>query len=177
MDNIKEVQSILANIDWFSNVGYDKSIDIPFNGICKYKQAKNIDEVLKNINSTKWENFNLEASNRLNAHLRNFHKESYSLWNTVANEAITCFKEIKGKVISIMELQKLPHDIIIDVRSFFIHTYIELYYKYIPTIPVYFEYLLSIYQKGKLPCGWTGLLPKAEGYEQIDLSKGDILIW
>lgn len=164
----------LESINWFQNVG--KPVNSVFDIVVKLVDQKNCD---KNINSTKWENFILYAINRLSWYIQSFHKEEAKEWNTVVRGFKATYDEAKAYVASKVLEYGVSNDVLVDVKGIVSMFLLEEYYvkKFGDQIPLQFKMLMDVYVAGHIPCGWDGPLPKNEGYEPIDFSKGAILIW
>ena len=155
MHNYDKLYDKLMNCNWFEKCG---SKETKFEGF-DYIWAKNIADVEKNINSTKWENTCIEEMNEISACLSEF-QDLLDLWNEqVENTKKNYIPTIINIVKSSAEKYSLPESVCKDVQwnilmCFICDFYSEQYNS------EFYNRLLEIYLSGHLPCGYKGRFQK-----------------
>lgn len=161
--------------NWFTKAGQPLKGDN-----LMLQQVKNAAECARQSNTLKWENLMLYGGNNLASYLNNHYKESSKEWNTIAVAAKEHFNsELKDFVSTQLKALQLSDDVLLSVEDVFISFYIEKAFRdRIPGLPFdQFETLMAILNDGHIPCGWNGPMPRNEGEDPIDYSKGKILVW
>jgi len=164
------------SISWFSNCGNKFYID---NFPIKLSFVGSIDEMMKNISSHEWENFTLEARNRLTAFLHKNNCEDYARkWNRIVDTQKNNLVTIENTAKKFANEKKLEKVFVSDVNWNVLGAAMESYYiKINENIPVFFKYLLEVYERGNIPCGWAGKEPENYGCMPIDISDGLLLVY
>ena len=145
----------LQSISWFCKCGTPS----PFDWAVSAASTK---EVLKAINSRKWENMILDAQGNVTEQLsiRSIKKIGHEEreWNNLVLD----FKERHlAKLKEQLELALVPSglntpDILNDVSFNILSIAVTDAYKEIVPVPSFFLQLLEVYEMGYLPCGWKG---------------------
>jgi hypothetical protein len=143
----------ILSIHWLDNAG--SIFQIP--GVVS---AKSVAEASECLSGLEWENTTLEASNSISKYLDINYSKEFQLWNDLAIEAKNFFeKEEISKRINF--IQGFDSTILLQcIRWDVGHYLIEDAYKLKLKGRLFFENLITIYEKGHIPCGWMGEWPK-----------------
>ncbi|MCM0665516.1 hypothetical protein [Flavobacterium tyrosinilyticum] len=165
----------INNIEWFSNCGKEFSIsDFPF----KIQFLSSLDEMQKNISSQKWEDFTLEATNRLTVYLHKNNRNNYLDWNRITEIKKSNLKHVETTAKKFAEKHNLDKNIVDDVLWNVLGAAMEDYYISInKRIPIFFKHLLEIYSRGNIPCGVIGNIKEDFDGNQIKFSDFVLLVY
>lgn len=153
MEIKNEFIELIKNCNWFENCGdgFFKGFDVVM--------ITNKNEVVKKINSLKWENTCLEKRGDFTFFLSQNYKEQYNkFWNKEIEDIKRRYMGGVSKKCTAALLKKdLPLDIVNDIKFnvltlFMLNYYSEYYFS------DFFDQMLQIYLSGHLPCGWSGNL-------------------
>ena len=172
------------NINWFSNCGNKIEIeDFPF----KIKHVRSISEMIKSMKKQSWEDTTLEASNRLTVFLTlqdiEHHKQENSYmfnWNEITMLNKSKLIPVEEKAVDFAEkngIGKIFRDCVMwDVLSASMEDY---YHAKNQNIPIFFKYLMMIYEKGNVPCGVTTVpkIIKHWEWQQVDLTQFTFMVY
>ncbi|RUT70567.1 hypothetical protein D0817_08815 [Flavobacterium cupreum] len=162
-------------IDWFFNCGKEFSIS---NFPIKIKFLTSLDEMQENISSQNWEDFTLEAKNRLTVFLHRNNQNDYQDWNKIAEIVKKNLKPTEEIAEKFIEKNKLNKSIVDDVLWNIHGAAMENhYFSMNKKIPVFFKYLLEIYSAGNIPCGLIGEFKEDFDGKQIDFSDYTLLVY
>ena len=152
----------LRNIPWFQNCG----ADIPPLGL----RVKNTEEVLKRISSIKWGNTVLDHQGDITSKLcirdTNGEGDEMKLWNVLVKQWKTEYlPEIESIWVRNLDPIGLNVKEVIGAVRFSVLDIVmaDAYAKIVP-MDKFFEDLLTIYEAGHLPCGWSGKKEKGTFY-------------
>lgn len=174
-EKILDIEKALSGINWFVYAG-NVSITLKQEEyMCV--QVRTMREASESIHSLAWNNQIKEAQNKLSSFLRISYNEEFKNWNDVADEALDSFRKMKEKICRQCSKQRFHEDFFSSIKSTYIRIYIELYYKNLIGVPVFFTYLLDIYKRGKLPCGWLPIKEEVRDNNRSMISEGSILVW
>ncbi|MEM0915749.1 MAG: hypothetical protein AAGK09_14230 [Planctomycetota bacterium] len=147
-------QARLADIDWFA------SVRAPIDDPTSFDAVSTIDDVVKKVKDPYWDSMRQDWKNHLSSYLDKFHTIRYQHWNdgiTLANQIIDAVGvrdsefiaslPAKQRAVVWMSVQK-------DLRCAFI----EFFFADIAE-PAGFTRLLSVYEVGRMVCGWSGNWP------------------
>ena len=142
-----------------------------------YRQIQDRAEVDENIKSLTWENFTLEASNRLTSYLHHNRNKEYQAWNTITDAYKKELPFFESQVQAFAETNGIAC-VLDDFNCIVLGMCMENhYYKIAPHLPIFFQYLLPLYEKGHIPCGWQGEVEEEFTGKPVDLTKGIPLIY
>jgi hypothetical protein len=164
----------LKSLPLFQHIGEDSVPETKFN----QQRLNNVQEVNKQLQSIDWENFTLEARNRLTIYLHEKYPKEDSLWNTITNaykSELLYFKPVVNKCMIINNLDEIfAH----DFDWIFLAMCMENHYQRIaPRIPIFFQYFLPIYEAGHIPCGWNGRADEEYTGKPVDISNGILMVY
>lgn len=176
------------NINWFSNCGNEFSIaDFPI----KIKFVDSLDKMMTNLSSVTWENFTLEARNRLTEFLQKRERGSYSgHWNKITDTNKSKLKVVEKIAREYADKNKLDKVFVDDINWNVLGASMEDHYYSINSgIPIFFKYLMEIYSQGNVPCGVIGeivdelspyginIMDEVFSGKQIDFSQFTLLVY
>jgi len=166
----------LKKIEWFNHAGdfsAKLNVGLPIQAIGDRAA------LMKSLKSINWGNFILYAKNRLSWYIKSFHAEAAKGWNDVAKQAQSRYAELEPTIIDAAQHCDVPSEILPFVKALVISYEIEQYfYDHVSKeIPRHFYKIMEIFDVGHVAVGWEGAMPKNEGYSEIDLNAGKILIW
>jgi len=168
----------LEEIKWFDNVGttIKSNFEIPTTFADSYKKA------FATMRARGWGNFLIVAFNRLSTYIHLNYKKEEEKWDAIIDEAKNYFTPFQGYILNQAKskgiLEEDCEKLLSSLSYIFVLYHLEnSYNKYIPHIPIQFSFIIEIYLKGHIPCGWVGKFPPDKGQEPIDFSKGMLLIW
>ena len=109
-----------------------------------------------------WEDATLEAHNELNIFMRQKHPGKSSDWNSVAQEAMEFLQEkVDPSLIQAAEKHGLGKEFLDAAHWNLQGAILEQHYKkYRP--PLFFLKMLTVYEQGHFPCGWSGKWPSGK---------------
>ncbi|WP_212002545.1 hypothetical protein [Chitinophaga sp. HK235] len=164
----------LKDINWFENVGVLNRTDFKIESNLVDKK-----KCISSINSLKWENFVLYAINRLSWYIQSSHKEESNNWNNIVRGFKAEFDNDKAYILEKASVKDVPEEIMVDTKGVVTMFLVENYFKEMfgNAVPIQFDYLMDVYVKGHIPCGWDGPMPENKGADAIDFSNGKILVW
>ncbi|EOW6620455.1 hypothetical protein ACVS9W_004205 [Cronobacter dublinensis] len=143
----------LLRINWLSNAGKDSSIP-------NTTRVKNINAFQLNLESEEWENVTLEARNNITGWLAKKHVNAFLEWNKLADAAAII---IESKVVPQIPLIGGNQEVLLsNIKWDLLNYLLEDAYSPLLNKPLFFMNLISIYEKGHMPCGWAGLWPQGE---------------
>jgi hypothetical protein len=149
----------INKIEWFINCGKEVPIDIPYE--VKYINSWNVAK--KYYNQYKWEDVTLEAQNNLTVFLHIKYRSEYEEWNNIVVESKKYLKaDVIPKLSLIREENNLDEGFVNTVTWDILGAMMENAYKGCKNRPIFFLDLLTIYEKGKFPCGWEGNWPEGK---------------
>ena len=143
----------LQSIAWFSSIGSDSTL--------------NISEAFEHIQSSEWENFQLDRSGDITTYLSTNFREEYREWNAITN---LIKSSLEGKVYPLIKealatkMAEFPQ-VVFDSIKWDVLAYLqELSYSEF-NIPMFYSGLIKSYINGKLPYGWEGNYPDGQVLE------------
>lgn len=155
-----DVPARVRGIDWFAHCGDDLSIDLsmPVHGVSNWKQA------VEACKSEQWENVELEASNQLTQWLHDNRMQEYREWNehVDAHKSTTIEPIVDTCIKSYIAKHNLDVTVLHSVQWAILKALMEN--TYIPTghKEFFFLELLTVYEAGHFPCGWSGRWPNGQ---------------
>ena len=150
----KEFIETIFNCQWLQRCGQTDNLEFDV------EYLKNIRDVERNINSTKWENLCLDRMGDFTTYLLKNHKAEY---NKYWNDGVRMIKEqyiskLSEKVNFILTNSDLSVDILDDIKMNILSIFmLEYYAKYYSSD--FYTKMFKIYLAGHLPCGWFGEYP------------------
>ena len=160
----KEFIETIFNCQWLQRCGQTDNLEFDV------EYLKNIRDVERNINSTKWENLCLDRMGDFTTYLLKNHKAEY---NKYWNDGVRMIKEqyiskLSEKVNFILTNSDLSVDILDDIKMNILSIFmLEYYAKYYSSD--FYTKMFKIYLAGHLPCGWFGEYPN--GKFQVCITK------
>lgn len=146
----------IRNINWFENCGMKSSIDIntPIVHVDSWSDAKRF------YTKTDWSNVKLEARNELSQYLHDNFREQFRAWNTYVGQ-VNVFLDtvVTPKIISVQNANKLGKWFFNAVNWDILNAIMEDIYKQFNHNQSFYNDLLSVYEAGHFPCGWSGEYP------------------
>lgn len=141
----------LAGINWLSQLGKPSGADI--------YQCASLDKFVLSLNGDSWESVTLEARNEITGYLASKNSGLYQQWNLLAVDASQFIEEII--IPSIPEIKGVERRVIyINLQWDLVSYLMEDAFKKVLKKPYFFESLVSVYEKGHMPCGWSGEWPE-----------------
>jgi hypothetical protein len=154
----------LESINWFASCGQPISSTVPF----PVTIVDSWTVAIELCSKQSWEDFTLEAQNRLTEFLHNYHRSAYQSWNTIvitAKERIV--NPLTNRIWRPFSEEHGFGKVMVDCVSWdVLGAIMEHEYRYCSDRPEFFKHLLQIYRAGHFPCGWNG-----------DWPTGDLLVW
>ncbi len=153
----KEFIETIFNCQWLQRCGQTDNLEFDV------EYLKNIRDVERNINSTKWENLCLDRMGDFTTYLQKNHKAEY---NKYWNDGVRMIKEqyiskLSEKVNFILTNSDLSVDILDDIKMNILSIFmLEYYAKYYSSD--FYTKMFKIYLAGHLPCGWFGEYPNGK---------------
>ena len=147
----------IRSFPWLAKIGETPQADLPFSA----HPASDLAAGIESLCALEWENFTLEARNRLTDDLRQRARQRYNQWNEVTQEAkaklVTPLAEkVWRPKVSDLGVSGLVVD---DLQWNVLAAVMEHAYREESRIEPFFKRLLVVYQNGHLPCGWEGGWP------------------
>jgi hypothetical protein len=151
-----EIFMKLLALDWFSRCGIESSDDLPF----PVKRLSSVADAIASGQSDLWIDAKTEAQGDLTAYLAKNHSESYGgHWNRLMKASHARIeKEVMPKVnesLTRISAEALSAPILLDLSRIAV---CSAYSKRFRRVPDFFQRLLVVYERGHLPCGWSGSL-------------------
>lgn len=140
----------LNKINWFVNLGMATTLP----GVI---QTKSLSLFIKGLKSDEWESFTLEAGNEITGFLAKKHTGKYQYWNSLVKDAK---KVVENDIIPKItfpesEIVTMTESLKWDLMNFLL----EDAYSSLLQEPFFFDGLISVYEAGHMPCGWSGTWP------------------
>jgi len=153
-----ELFSRFETINWFSKCATGSNPALGWD-IIWVRDWRTAAESLSHPN---WEDTTLHARNALTTHLAARDQSAYQKWNVLMKEAR---QRIGTEVMPIVEQFQQEHSLSEMfsqcVRWDLLGAVMEATYKRFRP-PVFFDRLLTIYERGRFPCGWKGEWPNGK---------------
>ena len=141
-----ESWDFLTTIDWFSQCGIDSDVSR--------------EHAIGSISSPEWEDFTLERRNDITAHLAKKFRNRDSEWNKVAKGATAYAEsEVFPRMLEAATEQGFDKAVVDQVKWDILSFIQEEIYASCG-IPRFYHYLIDVYRRGRLPCGWSGTYPE-----------------
>lgn len=175
----------INNINWFSNCGNQIEIEnFPF----KIECVRSISTMTKSMKRQNWEDTTLEARNRLTAFLSLQEIEAQKQgqqcdmpdWNEITMLHKSKLIPVEEKAIDFANknnIGKIFRDCVMwDILAASMEDY---YYAINQNIPIFFKYLMMIYDKGNVPCGVITVPKRIKHWEwqKVDLSQFTFMVY
>jgi hypothetical protein len=113
------------------------------------------------LGGPEWENVTLEGANKILSYLSVKHTVIFQDWNKLIKESKDFFE--KELLAIIPHLNGFDNTLLHQCLEWdIIHYLVEDSYKENLKEPFFFEELISIYESGHIPCGWTGKWPNGQ---------------
>jgi hypothetical protein len=162
----QSVLDALHAVSWFSQGGRVPVPVMPF----PVRWVPSTDDVLRSIRSNRWTIARAEAKNGLTAFLTKADYDAYGVsWNAMARTARTLIERsltgrMRQSALAVGLSESVLPPVILDAVMIVLERSYSAFHP-----PVFFGHLLSLYQAGRLPCGWDGDL---ESFPQ-----GNLVAW
>lgn len=140
----------IEGIDWFNRVSQECNDS--------FYKVVNFDSFIILIQSDEWENATLDARNEITGFLAKKHSVINQNWNKLAEEA----REFVENVIipTVPNIDEVDMNmVLINVKWDLVNYLLEDAYKEKLKQPLFFYKLVSVYERGHIPCGWDGEWP------------------
>lgn len=140
----------LNKINWFVNLGMATTLP----GVI---QAHSLSLFIKGLKSDEWESATLEAGNEITGFLARKHTNKYQCWNSLVKDAKKVVENDIIPKITLPESEKgtMTENLKWDLMNFLL----EDAYSSLLQEPFFFDGLISVYEAGHMPCGWSGTWP------------------
>lgn len=140
----------LNKINWFVNLGMATTLP----GVI---QTKSLSLFIKGLKSDEWESATLGAGNEITGFLAKKHTSKYQYWNSLVKDAK---KVVENDIIPKItftesEIVTMTESLKWDLMNFLL----EDAYSSLLQEPFFFDGLISVYEAGHMPCGWSGTWP------------------
>lgn len=146
----------IRNINWFENCGVESSIVIntPKIHVESWIDAKEV------YQHPDWEDVTLETSNKLTQFLHDNARSQFREWNNLVNASkVFMDNEVTPKIKEFEQELGLGQVFIDCVQWDILHAIMEDAYMSCNHNQTFFRDLLTIYESGHFPCGWSGEYP------------------
>lgn len=154
---MRDTLSNLVDNQWLTNIGKTPNLDIAL----RYDKVNSLEEALKNLESTRWENTTLEALNFLSVYLHQNYREEHSKWSVYLSEGnLFLMNNIVPELERLQWTLGLPQFVIDSIKFGILGAYMETTYSGMNHKSSFFKELVKVYASGHLPCGWKGKYPK-----------------
>jgi hypothetical protein len=145
----------LLAVNWFAQCGVESPDDFPF-GV---QRLKSVVDAIASAESNLWADVKTEAQGDLTEYLAKNHYDAYGDWNRlgdaieerIQSEVMPTVNEALEK----MGAQVLSEAVLLDLTRIALWS---AYNKRFRRVPDFFQRLLMVYERGHLPCGWSGNL-------------------
>lgn len=142
----------LESAAWFSRVGVVDTQAVPV--------LQSWEDAIRHCSSLKWENVQLEASNRFREALFRASPRRFDAWNQVLDTVKPAAVDLVQRKVRNMVLQYgLPDVFEATVRWDIVGVAMEAEYADIYPPPGFFAAQAYWYAHGHFPCGWEGDFP------------------
>jgi hypothetical protein len=160
MNSVDEIFSRIRAISWFEHIGKAVSIQLPF----AFRSVPSWDVARLHYQSIEWENITLNAQGDLSAFLCVRHRDRYRHWNEITIAARDGFLRplLAERVVAFQQTHNLPESFVHCVSWDLLGAIMEFAYRDLPLRPTFFLDLLTVYEAGHFPCGWSGTPPEGE---------------
>ncbi|OON69090.1 hypothetical protein B0919_10290 [Hymenobacter sp. CRA2] len=159
----------------FACCGQPLTLHLPF----AYKMLQTPLAVNQALGAVVWENFTLEAQNRLTVFLHLKHNRQYQNWNTLVDaykQELQFLPPLAQRFATANDLEPLPFAH--DCQWIFLGLCMENHYSQLDArVPITFQRFLPLYEAGHVPCGWEGEAPEESGCRAMDFSAGTLLVY
>lgn len=154
------VEDRLPRIKWFAKCGTPDLFDLSVPVV----QVPNWERALAGCSSDIWSNVQLEARNQLTIWLHNNDNENYQNWNRFARDRnIAVLDPLMETQIRPFQCEHgLPKSFADSVQWDLLGVLMEDIYSDSGHIVFFCHELLTVYEAGHFPCGWTGEWPNGE---------------
>jgi hypothetical protein len=155
-----DVAARLLKIDWFAACGEALSLGLsmPIELVGSWPDA--VDRCTDGV----WENVELEASNQLTQWLHQHHRDSYQKWNelVVQHKAAIIEPLTAAKLVPYQQSRRLDGAVVDSVRWDVLGALMENSFLSTGHRCFFFLELLTLYESGHFPCGWSGDWPRGK---------------
>lgn len=169
-----QVVDTLKNAPLFTRCGQVDSLPVAF----PYEFLTSVQKVNESLLAPDWENFTLEARNRLTTYLSKRKPREYNSWNEVTERYkrdLTTFDALVQELIGRQHIDPVfKHDFDWIVLAMCMEGH---YYQVDAHLPVLFQQLLPVYEMGHIPCGWRGQITEDHTGKSMQLSSGTLLVY
>ncbi|MFZ2639818.1 MAG: hypothetical protein WA117_02440 [Verrucomicrobiia bacterium] len=155
MNLIQDIYLHLKTMPWLATTGQEPRPHFEF--YATYAETR--DGALSAFNSSLWADAKTEAQGDLTGYLAKHHYGAYGgHWSNLAKQSRALVEAaIKVELVNTLNLRGLPPEMIEPILVDVNRAALEIAYrKKFPKAPAFFERLLSVYEAGRLPCGWNG---------------------
>lgn len=152
------VATRVRKIDWFANVGKPLKLDLTM----QVERVADWKTAARETSARAWENAQLEASNQLTAWLSDNATKAYDTkWDRLIDEhkAKVIKPLMKSALDSFAKKDKLPREVLQAVETDILFALMENSYLSTGHHCFFFLELLTVYETGHFPCGWSGNWP------------------
>lgn len=156
MEPNPEIFARLLAVNWFSQCGVESPTEFPFPA----SRLKSIGDAIAGSQSELWTDAKTEAQGDLTAYLAKNHYDAYGgTWNRLGDaieERIqrTVMPKV-NEALGKMGAEVLSGAVLLDLTRIALWS---AYSKRFRRVPDFFQSLLVVYERGHLPCGWSGNL-------------------
>lgn len=151
-----EIFARFLALDWFSQCGVQSADDFPFPA----ERISSVADAIASGRSDRWTDAKTVAQGDLTGYLAKNHGESYGgHWNRLikaSRERIE--QEVMPKVsesLTRISAESLSGMVLLDLNRIAVHSAYSTRFR---RVPDFFQRLLVVYERGHLPCGWSGNL-------------------
>lgn len=152
MEPNPEIHAKFPTLEWFSRCGVE-SDDFLF----PVKRVATVAEAIAHAQSDLWADAKTEAQGDLTGYLAKNHYNDYGDWNRlgdaiekrIQNEVMPKVNDALGRISA----GELSDAVLLDLNRIALQS---AYAKRFRRVPDFFQKLFAIYERGHLPCGWSG---------------------
>ncbi|GLQ30008.1 hypothetical protein [Litoribrevibacter albus] len=152
----EDIKERFRAIDFFRNCGGD--VELPF----QVDRVSDWDAASQHFCDPEWENTTLEASNELTEFLHENFIEQYRDWNDYADAGRAFINDELLEGMESWQSSKNLDSVFVDcVKWDLLHALLFQQYKVELSgeLPDFYGKLLSVYETGHYPCGWSDAYP------------------
>lgn len=151
-----EIHTKFMELEWFRLCGTEQYGEFTFPAL----RVSNISEAIIGARSESWADARTEAQGDLTGYLAKNHAESYGgHWNRLAYAVEARIRDevmpTVRRALGGMGAAELSDTVLLDLTRIVLWS---VYSRRFRRVPDFFGKLLAIYERGHLPCGWSGSL-------------------
>lgn len=148
-----DIYTKLVATDWFRHCGSEPPSNMPF----PVQRVSTAAEAIASALGPTWQDVRTEAQGDLTGYLAKHHPDADACWNQLAmasrqriqNEVMPQVNDALRRISA----GALSDAVLLDLNRIALQS---AYAKRFRRVPDFFQKLFTIYERGHLPCGWSG---------------------